>query len=103
LTLRVTATDADGNEVSTEIPVCLGGDCPDPGDGDGDSGDGDGDPGDGDGESGETGGDTAAADAGDDGKGCAIEQRGAGGLGGLLVLGLLGVVRRRRDAARAGG
>ncbi|KIG15232.1 hypothetical protein DB30_05776 [Enhygromyxa salina] len=97
LTLLVTATDADGNEVSTEIPVCLGGGCPEPGDGDGDTGDGDGD-GDGDtgdGDGGETGGgDTAAADAGD-GKGCAVEQRGVG-FGGLLLVGLVGLVRRRR-------
>ena len=28
-TLQVTATDADGNSVSTEIPVCVGGGCPD--------------------------------------------------------------------------
>jgi MYXO-CTERM domain-containing protein len=95
LTLLVTATDADGNEVSTEIPVCLGGGCPDPGDGDGDTGDGDGDGDGGETGGGETGGDTAAADAGD-AKGCAVEQRGAGGLGALVLLGLFGVVRRRR-------
>uniref|UniRef100_UPI001C63827C hypothetical protein n=1 Tax=Enhygromyxa salina TaxID=215803 RepID=UPI001C63827C len=33
VTLLVTATDADGNERSTEIPVCVGGGCPDTGDG----------------------------------------------------------------------
>ena len=102
LTLLVTATDADGNEVSTEIPVCLGGGCPEPGDGDGDGDPGDGDGDAGDGGTGETGGGTTAggADAGatDSGGGCAVEQRGAGGLAGLLLLGLFGVARRRRQA-----
>lgn len=102
LTLRVTATDADGNEVSTEIPVCVGGGCPDdPGDGDGDPGDGDGD---GDGDSGDgdstgTGGGPAADDAGDGGKGCTVEAGGPGGpsgMGGLVLLGLFGIQRRLR-------
>lgn len=96
VTLRVTAFDADGGEASVDIPVCVGGGCPDTGDGDGD---GDGDAGDGDGDAGETGetggADSAGASEGDSKKGCAVEPRG-GTLGGLLLLGLLGLVRRRR-------
>jgi hypothetical protein len=97
VTLRVTAFDADGGEASIDIPVCVGGGCPaGDGDGDGDAGDGDGD---GDGGTGETGGVTTTGGATDDGgKGCAVDSRG-GTLGGLLLLGVLGVLgllRRRR-------
>ena len=93
--LRVTATDADGGTASVDIPVCVGGGCPDTGDGDGD---GDGDSGEtGDGDSGETGGVTTTGGATDgaDKGGCAVDSR-AGSLGALLLLGLLGLVRRRR-------
>jgi hypothetical protein len=89
--LRVTAFDADGGESSIDIPVCVGGGCP-AGDGDGDAGDGDGD---GDAE-GDTGGsESAGTSVEPPKKGCAVDSRG-GTLGGLLLLGLLGIVRRRR-------
>jgi hypothetical protein len=95
VTLRVTATDADGGQATVDIPVCVGGGCPDTGDGDGDGDSGE--TGAGDGDSGETGGSAGttagATDAGD--KGCTVDSRG-GSLGGLLLLGLLGLVRRRR-------
>ncbi|HVH99843.1 MAG TPA: hypothetical protein VM869_14070 [Enhygromyxa sp.] len=97
VTLRITAIDADGNETTQDIPICVGGGCPDPGDGDGDgdaTGDGDGDP------QGETGGDDAGAGGGggDDG-GCTVARpRELGGALGLLLLGLCGALgyRRRR-------
>lgn len=90
VTLRVTAFDADGGESSVDIPVCVGGGCPDAGDGDGDAGDGDGDVGD----TGGTG-DSAGTSVEDPKKGCSVDARG-GTLGGLLLLGLLGLIRRRR-------
>jgi MYXO-CTERM domain-containing protein len=93
VTLRVTAFDADGGEASVDIPVCVGGGCPDTGDGDGD-----GDAGEtsGDGDAGETAGDgTAGASPGDPKKGCSVDSRG-GTLVGLMLLGLLGLIRRRR-------
>lgn len=96
VTLRVSATDADGGVATVDIPVCVGGGCPDTGDGDGDGDSGDGDSSDGDGETGETGGSATTGGASDGGdKGCAVDPRG-GTLGGLLLLGLLGLVRRRR-------
>ena len=95
--MRVTAIDADGNEVSTDVPICIGGGCPETGDGDGDgdpTGDGDGD---GDAE-GETAAD-AGLDAGGDDGGCAVSRpRELGGTVALVVLGLFGALgyRRRR-------
>ncbi|MFO7562174.1 MAG: hypothetical protein R6X02_05995 [Enhygromyxa sp.] len=100
VTLRITATDADGNEVSTDVPICIGGGCPEPGDGDGD-GDGDsGGDGDGDAEAGGTegGGDPGVGgDRGSSGGGCAaVRPQEPGGAGALLMLGLLGLLGRRR-------
>jgi MYXO-CTERM domain-containing protein len=102
VTLRITGIDADGNETAVEVPICVGGGCPDTGDGDGDgdgagdsSGDGDGDP--------STGGDTGvpgpAVERGEE-SGCAVTRAGggAGSKGTLALLALLGLVaRRRRD------
>jgi hypothetical protein len=92
VTLRVTAFDADGNEASVDIPVCVGGGCP-AGDGDGDAGE----TGDGDGDVGETGGtgDGTAGTSVEPKKGCTVDSRG-GTLGGLLLIGVLGLIRRRR-------
>jgi MYXO-CTERM domain-containing protein len=93
VTLRVTAFDADGGEASVDIPVCVGGGCPDTGDGDGggDAGETSGDD-----DAGETAGDgTAGASPGDPKKGCSVDSRG-GTLVGLMLLGLLGLIRRRR-------
>jgi hypothetical protein len=93
VTLRVTAFDADGGESSVDIPVCVGGGCP-AGDGDGDGDSGDGDSGETGGNSGETGGVTTAGAGDEGGKGCAVDSRGST-LGALLLLGLLGLIRRR--------
>lgn len=94
ITLRVTAIDADGNETSTDVPVCIGGGCPDPepGDGDGDSsGDGDGDP------QGETGGDPGADAGRGEGGGCVVAHpHQSGGAAALLILGLCGLLGHRR-------
>jgi MYXO-CTERM domain-containing protein len=75
---------------------------PDPGDGDGDpgdgDGDGDGDPGDGDGD-----GDSGTDDTGDitsaaeDGQGCTCKTGPQPPRGAWLLLGLLALIRRRRD------
>ncbi len=109
LTLKITAIDADGNESSTEISVCVGGDCPDP-DPTGDTGE-DGDSGEEDvgedaGEDGvgATGDDGQPADEGGESSGCAVvaapEDRPfkAGGIGALAALALFGIGRRRRAA-----
>lgn len=101
LTLLVTATDADGNEVNTEVPVCVGGPC-DPPDDTGD-GDGEGDTtetsGDGDGET--SGNDEVGADGegggGGDSKGCSTTEPGAPGAIALMLLGLFGLIRRRQN------
>ncbi|MCA9696038.1 MAG: MYXO-CTERM sorting domain-containing protein [Myxococcales bacterium] len=103
LTLRVSATDADGNVVSTDVPVCVGGGCPDTGTTTGDT----------TGDTGDTtdgtttdGGDEVFGDdlgAGDDEGGCSCaSEPGSGGAAGTLgLLGLLGLglglgLRRRR-------
>jgi hypothetical protein len=98
ITLRITAIDADGNETTQEVPICIGGGCPS-GDGDGDGDSGDGDTGDGDGDGGETGGADAGADGGGGGGGCTVAHpHGLGGALGLALLGLCGALgyRRRR-------
>lgn len=97
VTLRITAIDADGNETTQDVPICIGGGCPSgDGDGDGDeAGDGDGDS---DAEGGETGGDAGAGGGrgGDDG-GCTVAPaRELGGAGALLLLGLCGALSYRR-------
>jgi MYXO-CTERM domain-containing protein len=77
----------------------------DPGDGDGDSGDGDGDGNSGDGGSGTDGGGSDFGESGDfgteprgDGDGCNCRSSGTTSpLGGLTLLGLLGLLRRRRS------
>lgn len=96
-TLLVTAIDADGNEVSTEVPVCVGGaDCPDEGGTDtgGETG--------GTEEGGESGGGDEVGDSGDPGVmddegGCSCSAT-PGPLaplgGGLVLLALLGLRRR---------
>jgi MYXO-CTERM domain-containing protein len=94
VTLRVTAIDADGNETTTDVPICIGGGCPDTGDGDGD-GDPTGD-GDGDGETGDTGG-GADGGGGGDGGGCAVSSSHSwGGAAALFLLVLFGAHGHRR-------
>ena len=95
LNLRITAFDADGNEVSTEVPVCVGGGCPDEGDESGSEESGsEGDPDTGESSGAATGG---ASDDGGESSGCAIERGGSsGGLMALGLLALLGLGRRRR-------
>lgn len=96
VTLRVTATDADGNAVSTDIPICIGGDCPDE-TGDGDTGDDETGDDDGEGDGATSGASVeAGSDRGDAG-GCAV-ARPPGTLA-LLALLLLGLSRRREDLA----
>jgi len=99
VTLRITAFDADGNQTSTDVPVCVGGGCPETGDGDGD-GDGDGETGDGDGDdNGETGGPgVPGTDRGGESGGCSVAPLDQGGRGLLLaLLGLVGFAGRRRS------
>lgn len=97
LTLRITATDADGNEVSTDVPVCVGGPCEPPDDTSGgdttESGGSEGD------ETSSGGGDEVGADEGGGGGGGGCSTSGAGSTGWALAL--LGtawalVARRRR-------
>jgi uncharacterized protein (TIGR03382 family) len=108
LTLLVSATDADGNVVDVEVPVCVGGPC-DPPD---DTGDGDGD-GDGDttesGDEGDTstdsgGNDEVGADGegggggGGDSGGCSTSgEPGTGGAIAMMLLSVVALVRRRRS------
>lgn len=97
LTLLVSATDADGNEVSVEVPVCVGGPC-DPPD---DTGDGDGGTTDtsGDGDAETSGNDEVGADGeggGGDSKGCTTSEPGSGGTLALMLLGVVALVRKNR-------
>jgi MYXO-CTERM domain-containing protein len=99
LTLLVKATDADGNEVSQEVPICVGGPC-DPPD---DTGDGDGDTTESGGEEedeGTGGNDEVGADGegggGGDSKGCSTTGTSTTGIA-LMLLGLLALIRRRPD------
>ena len=86
-TLRVTATDADGNSTSVDVGVCVGGGCPDDPTGGTEEG----------GETEEGGGETTGAAAEEGGGGCSVAagSTGAGGLAGLALIGLLGLRRRR--------
>lgn len=94
LTLRVTAIDADGGEASTEIPICIGGGCPEGGDGDtGDTTDG-----------GETAGaDTGMAEGGaEGGKSCAVvPEQPARPLATLAFLAIAGLGLSRSARRRA--
>ncbi len=96
LTLRITATDADGNEVSEDVPICVGGPCDPPDDTGGDTTDG----GESEGTSTDGGNDEVGIDGegggGGDSKGCSTT--GSGGPAALLLLGLVGLVGRRRRA-----
>ncbi len=97
LTLRISATDADGNEVSTDVPVCVGGPCETSDEGEtgetGETGDGDttDEAGGTEGSNDEVG-DTSSAN--EDGGGCTTTD--AGRSAPFLLLGIAGLFALRR-------
>lgn len=103
--LRAVATDYDGNVGESTIMFHVG-EAPGDGDGDPATGDGDGDPGGGETETSGGEAETGGEDSGtggpaimpiaDEGCGCASSPGGRGGLGAVLALGLLALIRRRR-------
>lgn len=101
-TLEITATDFDGGQTSTQVPICVQM-CDDAGEGDSDAGDGDGDgdaDDDDDDDRGDTGGATFVPVGGEEatlGCNCTTQPRGST-LSGLGLLALLGLIVRRRRA-----
>ncbi|MFV8754781.1 hypothetical protein ACNOYE_29900 [Nannocystaceae bacterium ST9] len=97
LTLQVSATDADGNSVSMDVPVCVGGPCDPPDDTGGDTTESGGDT---TSDSGGTdGNDEVGADGeggGGDSKGCSTNGARAPGFAWIL-LGAAALIRRRRQ------
>jgi len=95
--LEIAALDADGNEAVTQVPICVGGPCDPP---DTDTGSDTTDSGTDTASSADTSNDEVGADGtggGGDSKGCSTRtDAGSGGVG-LLLLGVLAWVRRRRD------
>lgn len=94
LTLEITATDADGNVVSTQVPVCVGEPCETGDDTSGtetDTSDGEGDTTGSSGGADEVGADEGGSSSG--GGGCSTQ--GSGGAGALALLGLAALLRRR--------